>query len=93
MRAIGVGRCQDDLAVARQLDLVRLLAVVGERHAAHFGGVLRNHGDLGAGLDVAVGALQRDPIESRGWRDSSRAGAAIGWCAADQTRPLVEVRR
>ena len=45
--AVGLGRGQHDLAVARELDVAALVAVVGHGDASHFRGVLGDHRDLG----------------------------------------------
>ena len=62
MCPVGVWRRHDDLTVACQLDIPRLIARVGERHATYFGAVGGHHGDLGSGLDVTIDPVQGDPI-------------------------------
>ena len=75
MREIG-GLCRHrDFTVARQLDLVRFAASVGERHASDFSGVGGDDGDFRARLDVAVHAMQRHAIR-RQPRATDRRGLA-----------------
>ena len=58
MGAVGVRRRENDLTVARQLDLTALGAAVGQRDASDFGGILRNDCDLRPRFDPAVGAME-----------------------------------
>ena len=54
MREIGVLRRQDDLGVARHLDVSRVVGQVGERDAADLDVVLGRHADLGVRFDVVI---------------------------------------
>ena len=64
--AIGVGRSEDDLAVAGELDLAGDAAVVGERDPPHLRRVVGDGGDLGPGLDRPVGPVEDDPVGGQG---------------------------
>ena len=55
---VGRLRCEGDLGVRRQLDLARLRAEVGQRHAPDLGVVLGRDDDRQAGRDRAVAARE-----------------------------------
>ena len=63
---VGVGRSQHDLAVARQLDLARVVSIVGDGHPPHLGRLLGHDGDLGPGFDVAIVPVKGDPVDREG---------------------------
>ena len=66
MGAIGIGRSEDELAVAGELDLAGDAAVVGERHPPHLRRVVGDGGDLRPRLDRPVGPVKDDPVGGQG---------------------------
>ncbi len=59
MGEVVFGTRERNLGVARDLDLARPFAAVGDREAAHLDVVLGRHGDLHLGLEVSVPLTER----------------------------------
>ena len=60
------GRGEDDLGVARDLDLARTIAVVGHRQPAHLDVVLGRDRDVELGGDVVVAAVEGRLLREEG---------------------------
>ena len=64
MREIVLGTRQHDLRVARDFDLARPIAAIGDRQPPHFHVVFGRHGDLQLRLEVAVAARGTSTLSS-----------------------------
>ena len=66
MRRVGGAGREHDFRIARQLDIPRALAVIGDRHPPQLSIVLGRHDDLGAGFDFGVDAAEHRAIGGEG---------------------------
>ena len=91
MREIVLGTRQHDLGVARDLDLARPIAVIGDRQPAHLDVVLGRHRDLELRLEVAVARAERRLVELERRRRSSSGSLADGLVGRrpDGARPRI----
>ena len=86
MCAIRVRRREDDLSVARELDLAALGTAVGQRDTSDFRRVLRDDRDFRPRFDPADRAMEGDPIRRQ--ERLIRISSGADWLVRRRPHPL-----